>query len=130
MSARKAQGDCQPLAGHSQLRQGPVGQQQTAHPGTCQGSKADFPNVSPFPAAQGVLPSSHAYELYCGCHLCLFPLCFWCTACPGTAVTCIKPVQMLWKSDVPPALPFHKAYFHQHCIWSFFLTFRGCSVNS
>lgn len=34
------------------------------------------------------------------------------------------------ESDLPPALPFHKAHFHQHCIWSFSLTFRWCSVNS
>lgn len=34
------------------------------------------------------------------------------------------------ESDLLPALPFHKANFHQHCIWRFFLTFRWCSVNS
>lgn len=124
--------DCQPLARHSQLRQGPVGQQQTAHPGTCQGSKADFPSASPFLAAQGVLPSSHTSEQHSSTVAVTsawFPCGFAAQLVLNRSDLCKTSPNAL-ESDPPPTLPFHKAHFHQHCIWSFFLTFRGCSVSS
>lgn len=132
MSARKALGDCQPLVRHSQLRQGPLGQQQTAHQVPVRAPRLTFPAFL------------HS--------LLLREPCSWATPVSSTAVLWLPPLPISsvlllhnlsrnrsdlcktsWnalESDLPPALPFNKVNFHQHCIGSLFLTFRWCSVNS
>lgn len=100
--------------------------------GTCQSSKADCPSISPLPAAQGVLPFSLTYESTAVLWLSplpVSPVLLLHSLCGNRSDLCKTSWNAL-ESDLLPALPFHKANFHQHCIWSLLLTFRWCSVNS
>lgn len=133
VSARKVLGDCQPLARHSLAAEaGFFGAAVDSTPRYLSGlPRLTFPAFLHSLLLKEFCPSATPMSIMAVLWLSPPPVCrvLLLHSLSRNRSDLCKTSSNALESDLLPALPFHKANFHQHCIWHFFLTFRRCSVN-